>query len=121
MTWFPFVDHLFDLIPLADLPDEVEGREAGLQEFGQANLGPADDKVNPMGDLSEAFDVDRLTGKTPPLPSSYATIPTGVISSFPHYSNNGCFQLNIVPTDANIPNPVPVDFNPRPGSDPGLL
>jgi phospholipase C len=116
-----FVDHLFDLIPLADLPDEVEGREAGLQEFGQANLGPADDKVNPMGDLSEAFDVDRLTGKTPPLPSSYATIPTGVISSFPHYSNNGCFQLNIVPTDANIPNPVPVDFNPRPGSDPGLL
>jgi len=116
-----FIDKLYDLTPLADLPDEVNGREAGLAEFGQPNLGPADDKVSPMGDLTEAFDNARLTGKVAPLPGSYATIPASLISSFPHYNNQGCFELNIAPTDSNLPNPVPSDFNPRPGSDPGLL
>ena len=116
-----FIDKLYDLTPLADLPDEVDGRAAGLAEFGQADLGPADDKVSPMGDLTEAFDNARLTGKVAPLPPSYATIPTSAISSFPHDNNQGCSELNVVPTDANLPNPVPSDFNPRPGSDPGLL
>ena len=40
-----FVDELFDLIPLADLPDEMRARQIGAEKFGQANLGPADDKV----------------------------------------------------------------------------
>ncbi len=113
-----FIDELYDLTPLADLPDEVAGRAAGQAEFGQANLGPADDKVFPMGDLTEAFDNARLMGKSAPLPASYATIPAGQISSFPHYKSNGCTQLNIAPTDSDLANPLPGDFNPRPGSDP---
>jgi phospholipase C len=113
-----FIDELYGLIPLADLPDEVAGRHAGLEEFQQPNLGPADDKVSPMGDLTEAFDNARLTGKMAPVPASYAMIPAAEVLSLPHYNNNGCQELNIVPTDTGRTNPVPSDFNPRPGSDP---
>ncbi len=58
-----FVDEMFTLIPLADLPDEERGRAIGKEKFGQENLGPADDKVPEVGDLSSAFDVLRLQGK----------------------------------------------------------
>ena len=69
-----FIDELFRLVPLADLPDEQRARTIGQTELGQSNLGPADDQVNPMGDLTEAFDNDRLLGNAPPLPASYAMI-----------------------------------------------
>jgi len=47
-------------VPLADLPDEERARQIGVEKFGQANLGPADDKVPGVGDMSSAFDTLRL-------------------------------------------------------------
>ena len=62
-----FVDQLFNLLPLADLPDELRAKQIGLDKFGQANLGPADDMVPGVSDLTSAFDTLRLQGKRAPL------------------------------------------------------
>src|SRR6202020_1829621 len=59
-----FVDELFGLVPLADLPDEERARKIGAEKYGQLNLGPADDKVDGVGDMTSAFDALRLWGKT---------------------------------------------------------
>jgi phospholipase C len=115
-----FVDDLFNLIPLADLPDEMRARQIGADKFGQANLGPADDKVEGVGDMSSAFDVLRLEGRRAPLSAEYATIPAAEIARFPHANGAGCKQLEITPTDWALPNPVPADFNPRPDTTPGV-
>ncbi|HSY36397.1 MAG TPA: alkaline phosphatase family protein [Acidobacteriaceae bacterium] len=115
-----FVDELFTLIPLADLPDEERGREIGKEKFGQENLGPADDKVPGVGDMSSAFDVLRLQGKRSPLSAAYAIIPKTEIEAFPHERGDGCRVLGITPTDSGMVNPVPKDFNPRPDSTPGI-
>jgi phospholipase C len=114
-----FVDELFGLIPLADLPDELRARQIGADKFGQQNLGPADDNVEGVGDMSSAFDVLRLQGKRAPLGAEYATIPATEIARFPHANGAGCKQLEITPTDWALPNPVPADFNPRPDTTPG--
>jgi phospholipase C len=115
-----FIDELHNLIPLADLPDELKARQSGLILFGQANLGPADDLVSGVGDLLSGFDNNRLTGAAAPLPASYASIPAATVHTLPQYGNKGCSVLGITPTDANIPNPVPADFNPRPSTAPGI-
>jgi phospholipase C len=115
-----FVDEMFTLIPLADLPDEERGREIGKEKFGQANLGPADDKVPEVGDMSSAFDVLRLQGKRALLSAEYAIIPEKEIDAFPHDRGDGCRVLGITPTDSGMANPVPSDFNPRPDSTPGI-
>jgi phospholipase C len=115
-----FVDEMFTLIPLADLPDEERGREIGKEKFGQENLGPADDKVADVGDMSSAFDVLRLQGKRAPLSAEYAIIPKKEMDAFPHDHGEGCRVLGITPTDSGMPNPVPKDFNPRPDSTPGI-
>ncbi len=115
-----FVDKLFGLIPLADLPDEERARKIGLEKFGQKDLGPADDRVEGVGDMSSAFDTLRLQGKAAPLPAAYAVIPNREINSFPHAGGQGCKALGITPTDSGRPNPVPVDFNPRPETTPGI-
>jgi len=115
-----FVDEVFTLIPLADLPDEERGREIGKEKFGQEHLGPADDKVPDVGDMSSAFDVLRLQGKKAPLNVAYAIIPKKEIDAFPHDHGDGCRVLGITPTDSGMPNPVPSDFNPRPDSTPGI-
>ncbi|HXR40689.1 MAG TPA: alkaline phosphatase family protein [Terracidiphilus sp.] len=115
-----FVDELFGLIPLADLPDEERARQIGAEKFNQPNLGPADDKVPGVGDMTPAFDTLRLQGKRPPLSAAYATIPADEINSFPHDDGIGCHRLEITPTDSTLPNPVPLDFNPRPDTTPGV-
>ena len=123
-----FVDELFNLIPLADLPDEMRARQIGADKFGQPNLGPADDLVPDVGDMSSAFDTLRLEGKAAPLSAEYAEIPPAEISSFPHASGAGCKELQILPTDWSpktfTPDyakyPVPADFNPRPDTTPGI-
>jgi phospholipase C len=114
------VDELFNLIPLADLPDEERGRAIGLAKFGQKDLGPADDKVEGVGDLLSGFDNRRLLGKAAPLPSSFAEIPDAEIESYPHMGGHGCSALSIRPTDTGLPNPIPKDFNPRPDTTPGI-
>ena len=114
-----FINQLYGLTPLADLPDEKQARQKGETELGQQYLGPADKGVPGVGNLFTAFDNNRLTGAEPVIPSSYAMIPTNLYMNLPQYENKGCQVLNIQPTDHGQPNPVPADFNPRPGSTPG--
>ncbi len=115
-----FVDELFGLVPLADLPDEARARRIGMEKYHQANLGPADDKVAGVGDMTSAFDTLRLQGKRPPLSAAYAEIPQAEVDRFPHDNGNGCKVLHITPTDWRRPNPLPPDFNPRPDTTPGI-
>ncbi len=118
-----FIDDVFNLTPLADLPDEKRGAKLGKTEFGQDYVGPADDNVPNIGDMLAAFDNSRLTGDTAPLPASYAEILPGTKPSLPHYAAGGCYTLNIVPTDyvgGKLIDPAPADFNPRPSTTPGI-
>lgn len=114
------VDTLFNLPPLADLPDELEARVLGEKKLGQSNLGPADDLTPGIGELLSAFDDDRLSGHTPALPADYAEIPDNVVNTLPHYGDKGCSAIGMVPVDIarGINNPLPADFNPRPATNP---
>jgi phospholipase C len=117
-----FINRLFGLVPLADLPDEQRARALGERVLGQGALGPADDFVAPMGDLADAFDSDRLLGNAAPLPAEYAMIAPARIRALPHDGGAGCAALNITPTDYRdgVPiDPPPADFNPRPVDSPG--
>ncbi len=115
-----FINQLYGLKPLAELPDEKQARAQGIKQFGQKYLEPADNDVPYVGNMFSAFDNNRLSGNEAPLPASYATIPTELYMQLPQYKNNGCAILNVQPTDHGQPNPVPADFNPRPGSTPGI-
>ncbi|TLU71299.1 phosphoesterase [Lichenicoccus roseus] len=118
-----FINELFRLTPLANLPDEVKGVALGKQEFGQSDLGPADGASSPVGNLFSAFDNSRLTGQIAPLPAEYAEIPVSIAHTLPHYGGNGCTALNIIPTDyatGKLIDPAPSDFNPRPSVTPGI-
>jgi phospholipase C len=125
------IDRLFGLVPLADLPDEAQARLDGqAKSFDgprgtQHDLGPADGRVA-MGDMAEAFDNDRLLGRRPPLPATFAAIPPGVAHTLPQYGGHGCAALKITPTDyprgdtmGAESDPPPPDFNPRPPQSPG--
>jgi phospholipase C len=118
-----FINDVFGLTPLSRLPDEVRARALGATEAAvagpnglQTALGPNDG--DGVGDLLEAFDNDRLLGRSAPVPASAATIPRATVLALPH---PGCAALDITPTD--YPNgygeglendPPPPDFNPRP-------
>jgi phospholipase C len=118
-----FVDNLFNLIPLAELPDEAQALQNGKKLFGQQWLGPSDNPKLGNGALLSAFDYDRLQGTAPKLPASYAMIPQNLVSALPHFNGNGCRILQIIPTDyvnGQLLDPAPADFNPRPNSNPGL-
>ncbi len=115
-----FVDELFGLIPLADLPDEERARRIGVEKLGQKDLGPADDKVEGVGDLFSGFDDQRLRGSKPKLSAKYVTISPADFMHFPHRDGQGCRSLNIRPTDTGLSNPIPLDFNPRPDTTPGI-
>jgi phospholipase C len=121
-----FINELFNLVPLNQLPNEVAGRKLGLQEFRQSSLGPNDGAG--VGDLTEAFDNDRLLGNKPVISASAVTIPAATAHSLPHYNGAGCTTIGITPTD--YPNgysvggendPPPADFNPRPTVSVGVV
>ena len=117
-----FIDHLFNLTPLADLPDEAAARALGQKKYGQKYLGPSDGKTPDVGNMFTAFDNDRLLGKEPPLPREFAMIPAAQITSLPHAGAQGCRALQITPTDlvnGVVIDPAPADFNPRPSTNPG--
>ena len=120
-----FIGSLFGLTPLADLPDEQRARALGRAQAAtlhQDTLAPAD-TLPDLGDLSAAFDDDRLRGAAPPLPVEYATIPRAEIMTLPHYGGAGCQALHITPTDyvnGAAVDPPPADFNPRPFQTPGV-
>jgi len=115
-----FIDELYGLPYLADLPDEATARANGAKTYGQPNLGPDDDGVPFVGDLFSAFDIARLNGTIAPLPAAYANVPATYVNTLPALGNQGCAVLGIIPDDVarGINNPIPSDFNPRPGTDP---
>ena len=113
-----FVDAVFNLTPLAKLPDEQKGRDLGKKEFHQANWGPDDALTPGVCDLVSAFDPERLEGKLAPLAPSYVLIPENVVNVLPQVSGWGLKTLGIVPTDRGRKNPIPPDFNPRPKTNP---
>jgi len=117
-----FVDTVFNLPPLALLPDELSARELGESQLGQKDLGPEDALTEGITDLLEAFSPSRLTGKADPLSSKYVTIPDSLIVNLPGTPGGsaGCSDLGIVTTDRQqgIVNMVPSDFNPRPKTNP---
>ncbi|MBV9287193.1 MAG: hypothetical protein JO288_05120 [Hyphomicrobiales bacterium] len=134
-----FINELQGLVPLARLPDEERGRHLGEINLGQENLGPSDDPDNEVGDLTEAFDTDRLKGEKPPIPASTAMFTPAQIRTLPHlatpnystngYTNGACAAIGILPTDfrsftdykkGNPIDPYPVDVNPRPTQSPGI-
>ena len=118
-----FIDLLFNLTPLADLPDEAAARALGQQKYGQPYLGPSDGYTPGVGNLFSAFDNARLKGNQPILPAEYAMIPQSQVVTLPHAAGQGCRALQITPTDmvnGVVIDPAPADFNPRPGSSPGL-
>jgi phospholipase C len=115
------INAIFNLPPLASLPDEAQALAAGAQPafngpngFVNAYLGPRDINSPITGDLLSAFDPKRLLGLSPILPGSYATIPTSVVNSFPHYGGNGCAAIGITTEDRQqgLVNVIPTGFNP---------
>jgi phospholipase C len=118
-----FIDELFGLTPLAELPDEAAARALGERTYGQKYLGPSDADTPGVGNLFSAFDNARLLGLAPRLPGSYAMIPAAQVVSLPHFGAQGCRVLQITPTDlvkGVLVDPAPADFNPRPSTNPGL-
>ncbi len=115
-----FVNTVFNLPPLALLPDEVKARKLGEREFGQRGLGPEDALTSGITDLTGAFSPSRLIGTADVLPSSYVQIPESMISQLPAQTGYGCSTLGITTTDRalGIPNMIPSDFNPRPSTNP---
>ncbi len=121
------INEIFDLPPLASLPDEAQALIAGEgpnfngpNGFVQQHLGPRDINSAISGDLLSAFDWKRLRGASPELPGSYAMISDAVINAFPHYSGRGCARLGIVTEDLRqgIVNTIPTGFNPLPSTYP---
>jgi len=115
-----FIDAVFDLPPLALLPDEYLARLMGEQKLGQKDLGPEDALTPDVTDLLDAFSPSRLEGKRDPLPASYVTVPEPLIRKLPQESGYGCKDLGIITTDRqkHIINVIPRDFNARPATNP---
>ncbi|MGC9194724.1 MAG: phospholipase C [Syntrophobacteraceae bacterium] len=126
------INYIFGLPALAKLPDEAQALKKGDSPtfnrfappgFHQNHLGP-DDIDSPLSQsLLSGFDPQRLSGKAPPLPPSFALIPERIVNSFPHYGGCGCKQIGIVAEDARqaIANKIPEGFNPLPATVPAAV
>jgi phospholipase C len=112
-----FIDTVFNLPPLAELPDELNARVIGEQEYGQ-ELGPEDALTPGITDLLGAFSPKRLRGNADPLPPSYVTV-TQFLNPSTWPAGGGCSYLGITTTDRQlgIKNKIPSDFNPRPSTN----
>jgi phospholipase C len=115
-----FINLIFGLEALQDLPDEAAAQKLGIDLFQQPNLGPEDDPKTDVGDLISAFSVSRLKGHNL-LPASYVLIDQSAITKLPHWGTDPLkTHLHITPTDSKRNNVVPDDFDPRPSSQPGF-
>jgi phospholipase C len=121
------IDAIFDLPPLASLPEEkaalMSGEDAafnGPNGFVQHHLGPRDINTLESDDLLAGFDPARLDGSKPPLPASYAMVDPQVVNTLPHYAGQGCKAIGMTPVDAamGLKNGPPAHFNPLPSTLP---
>jgi phospholipase C len=127
-----FINLLFDLVPLSNLPNERAGLAAAAANPAfnspsgapQTAVGP-DDNTS-VGTMLEAFDNDRLLGNVAVVPASAFTLTSAQVQTLPHFGGNGCSTLSIVPTDYTSGfgagkeiDPPPSDFDPRPTVSPG--
>lgn len=121
------IDALFDLPPLASLPEEKQALLAGTDPqfngpngFVQHYLGPRDINTPATDDLLSAFEPGRLTGALPMLPGSYAMIADNVVNTLPHFGGKGCQAIGMVPVDRrqHISTHVPPGFNTLPATLP---
>ena len=80
-----FIDAVFNLPPLALLPDELNARRKGEKEFGQKDLGPEDALTPGITDLLSAFSPARLTGKAEPLPPTTSRFPKPLFKPCPKH------------------------------------
>ncbi len=124
---FETLDAIFDLPPLASLPDEkaalISGEDAkfnGPGGFVQHHLGPRDINTPATDDLLSGFDPGRLAGTRKALPASYATIDPKVVDVLPHYAGKGCSAIGMTPVDQalGIKDPPPPHFNTLPATLP---
>ena len=118
-----FIDLLFNMPRLQELPDERSAQKIGESKYGQNFLEPGDGSDHAIGALMSGFSTGRLLGIVAPIPASFAMIPTEQVTSLPHFGGQGCRSLQITPTDVvngQVVDPAPADFNPRPSSNPGL-
>ena len=122
------IEAIFDLPPLASLPDEKQalilGEDArfnGPNGFIQHFLGPRDLNSPITDDLLSGFEPRRLSGELPPLPSEYAMIPEPIVQALPHFGGDGCRAIGVVPEDQrlNVRAAVPAGFNSLPATLPG--
>lgn len=115
-----FIDTVFELPPLATLPDELLGRYLGEAQFGQSDVGPNDALTPGVSDLLDAFSPLRLMGSAQPLPPDYATVAESYVMTLPQTTGLGCGDLGVITADRalGIENNIPSDFNPRPKTNP---
>jgi len=118
-----FIDAVFNLTPLADLPNEQKARDDAASKLKLQNFGPDDDLTAGVTDLLDGFDPDKLSGKTPALDASYVTIPDDIITNFPTRDGQGCQMAGVTPVapPAGVSTAPPADFNPRPSTNPGTF
>jgi len=121
------IEALFDLPPLATLPEEKQALLSGADPqfngpdgFVQHHLGPRDINTPETDDLLSAFEPGRLTGKRPMLPGSYAMVPDNVVNTLPHFGGKGCAGIGMVPEDQrqHTVSAIPPGFNSLPSTLP---
>ncbi len=96
-----FAEAVFDLPPLASLPEE----KAHLPR-GPRDADPA------ITDLLGGFDPTRLAGTAPPIPAANAEIADSIVNAFPPAMN--CASLGIAAVTLPNASAAPPGFNPRP-------
>jgi len=121
-----FIDTLFNLTPLANLPSEYSARQtaattgiSGTGSMTATNYGPDDALTGGIDDLVDAFDPAKLNGTAMTLTASSAEIPAG-FNFYPTQEGQGCSQIGVTPVQP-LPgesNAVPTDFNPRGTTEP---
>jgi phospholipase C len=84
VSFVKFLDVLFDLPPLASLPDEKP----------YMPQGPRDENPR-LTDLLGGFDPARLAGRKPPIAASEAEIPDEVVNTFPPLMS--CKETGVTP------------------------
>jgi phospholipase C len=123
------INAIFDLPPLASLPDEAQALTEGNTDyfnqfapagFEQKFLGPRDINSPSMDSLLSGFDPKRLLGTAAPLPPSMAMIPDPVVTHLPHSDNMNCSSLGIAPAAPASDKVVPAGFNALPSTLPNL-